>query len=170
MAAELPAVTAKFCIKLVQDAVAVRTSGFDAVPFLERALFQRKCLGQPPPTAECGIFSPSIMEANSIKGIVARAARPRFSQIAGAIDVHAILEWIDVTQDPKDLDFSSKAMRAWSRILCKHSGMSAEGSAASVRDVGGATLTRARPRVDAVCMLLFRVWFTLVKSKLTVNL
>ena len=40
---------------------------------------------------------------------------------------------------------------AWSRIVCKHPGMSAEDLAASVRDVCRAPLTRARPRLDAVC-------------------
>ena len=41
---------------------------------------------------------------------------------------------------------------------------------ASVRDVGRATMTTATPRLDAVCMLLFRFWFRLVKSDPTVNL
>ena len=40
---------------------------------------------------------------------------------------------------------------AWSRIVCKHLGISAVDLAASVRDVCRAPLTRARPRLDAVC-------------------
>ena len=100
--------------------------------------------------------------------------QPRSSQIAGAINAHTMLEWIDATKGQQDLDVSSEAKRAWSRILCKHSVTSAEDSTDSVRDVGRApltsALTRAKPRQDAVCMFLFREWFRLVKSESAVNL
>ena len=102
-----------------------------------------------------GMRKPTIRSGN--RGSCRQA---RCSQIAGAIDARTILEWIDATKDQKDLDTSSSAKHALSRISRKHSRMSAEDLTASVRAVGRATLTRARPRLDTVCMLLFREWIS----------
>ena len=68
-----------------------RTYAFHAVPFDEMA----SALSQ----QSVAFF------LQACAAIVARAAWPRSSQIAGAVDVHTTLEWIGATQGWKDLDF-----------------------------------------------------------------
>ena len=139
------------------------------MPFGERAAFQPKCLGELLSRQSAVFFAQECASQQHETAIVAHAAKPK-AQIAGPVDVHIFLKWIDAITNQKDLNFSSKAKRAWLRILCKHSSTSAEDLTVSVRDVGRGTLTRARPRPDVVCMSVLREWFRLVKSESTVNL
>ena len=75
VAAVLPAVASKFCIKMAQDAVAVRTSAFYAVPFFERVPFLRNCLGEPPSRQSVAFFLQECGSQQHATAIDARAAR-----------------------------------------------------------------------------------------------
>ena len=132
-----------------------RTYAFYAVPFGEMA--------STPSQQSVAFF------LQACAAIVARAAWPRSSQIAGAV-VHTTLEWIGATQGWKDLDFfvESKARVVESLVqVLRHVSGGLVRQRAWCRPCNSDEGKTKAPRGVHVAV---REWFRLVKSESTVNL
>lgn len=94
-----------------------------------------------------------------------RPPREEPGLVRTAHSAQVILEWLGASSHVKDVRRISAATASFSRIFARGSGMGRERLLANLEKVGPETLRRARVRLDAVAMLLFRrLWRDQVRA------
>ena len=73
------------------------------------------------------------------------------------LDPHLIVDWLDATQYVKNIRESDVAAEAFSKLLARGAEVSHEQLAANLHKLSYTTLRKARVRLDAVALLVWRL-------------
>ena len=89
-----------------------------------------------------------------------------------AIPVESVLDWVAATSFNKDIKDSDLSAEAWAKLLTRNRTESSEELLESMTRCGRDLIRKARVRLDCMCMLLWRAFFSLhgLTQELQINL
>jgi hypothetical protein len=130
--------------------------GFHIIPLLPRAMVWKLLICNQPTRTQLARLMAQHAGANM--AVAQQLASPRCFPGSFAAPFALIRDWLDATRYLKNIQKVTPARKAWDKLLSRIRKVDYQALPNSC-DINYSTLRRARVRFDAVCMLLFGIWF-----------